>query len=106
MKIFYTILSCLLFTCSSIAQNNSYQKKADSLENNIKLHKGNYRQVVEDLKQLVILHEDNNKYDLIFIGRLSEIKRADRLLKAIKLAKEKLQTLNAVIVGKVSFLNI
>ena len=74
MKIFYTILSCLLFTCSLIAQNNSYQKKADSLENIIKLHKGNYRQVIEDLKQLVILHEDNNKYDLIFIV-LDEIEK-------------------------------
>lgn len=43
--------------------------------------------------------EIEKKYDLIFIGRLSEIKRADRLLKAIKLAKEKLPNLNAVIVG-------
>lgn len=38
-------------------------------------------------------------YDLILIGRLSEIKRVDRFLGAIKLAKEKLPSLNAVIVG-------
>lgn len=38
-------------------------------------------------------------YDLILIGRLSEVKRVDRLLHAIKLAKQKIPTLNAVVVG-------
>lgn len=39
------------------------------------------------------------KYDLILIGRLSEIKRVDRFLKALKQAKKSLPDLNAVIVG-------
>jgi len=43
--------------------------------------------------------EQNKVYDLILIGRLSEIKRVDRFLGAIKLAKEKLPRINAVIVG-------
>ncbi|QUM81037.1 glycosyltransferase [Moritella sp. 5] len=43
--------------------------------------------------------ERKKEYDLILIGRLSEIKRVDRLLHAIKLAKKKLPKLNAVIVG-------
>lgn len=43
--------------------------------------------------------KQNKLYDLILIGRLSEIKRVDRFLGAIKLAKEKLPSLNAVIVG-------
>jgi glycosyltransferase involved in cell wall biosynthesis len=38
-------------------------------------------------------------YDLILIGRLSEIKRVDRFLKAIKETKEILPDINAVIVG-------
>jgi len=38
-------------------------------------------------------------YDLILIGRLSDVKRVDRFLQAIKLAKEKIPSLNAVIVG-------
>jgi glycosyltransferase involved in cell wall biosynthesis len=43
--------------------------------------------------------EQKKEYDLILIGRLSEVKRVDRFLHAIKLAKEKLPMLNAVIVG-------
>lgn len=43
--------------------------------------------------------EKKKEYDLIFIGRLSNIKRVDRLLNAIKLAKQNLPNLNAVIVG-------
>lgn len=43
--------------------------------------------------------EHKKEYDLILIGRLSEIKRVDRFLHAIKIAKEKLPNLNAVIVG-------
>ena len=39
------------------------------------------------------------EYDLILIGRLSGVKRVDRLLHAIKLAKQKIPTLNAVVVG-------
>jgi glycosyltransferase involved in cell wall biosynthesis len=39
------------------------------------------------------------KYDLILVGRLSEVKRVDRFLHAIKKAKEKIPSLNAVIVG-------
>ncbi|MFT5879875.1 MAG: glycosyltransferase involved in cell wall biosynthesis [Moritella sp.] len=38
-------------------------------------------------------------YDLILIGRLSDIKRVDRFLHAIKVAKQQLPYLNAVIVG-------
>jgi len=43
--------------------------------------------------------EENKKYDLILIGRLSEVKRVDRFLHAIKQAKNELPELNAVIVG-------
>jgi len=43
--------------------------------------------------------EIEKKYDLILIGRLSEIKRVDRFLQAIKLAKSDYPQLNAVIVG-------
>ncbi|WP_299659944.1 glycosyltransferase [uncultured Psychromonas sp.] len=39
------------------------------------------------------------KYDLILIGRLSDVKRVDRFLHAIKQAKNELPELNAVIVG-------
>ena len=39
------------------------------------------------------------KYDLILIGRLSDVKRVDRFLHAIKHAKSELPELNAVIVG-------
>jgi glycosyltransferase involved in cell wall biosynthesis len=38
-------------------------------------------------------------YDLILIGRLSEVKRVDRFLESIKLAKQQLPNLSAVIVG-------
>ncbi|WP_435236264.1 glycosyltransferase family 4 protein [Psychromonas sp. PT13] len=41
----------------------------------------------------------SKEYDLILIGRLSDIKRVDRFLHAIKIAKEKLPNLNAVVVG-------
>jgi len=43
--------------------------------------------------------EQNKEYDLILIGRISEIKRVDRFLQAIKIAKIKVPSLNAVIVG-------
>lgn len=43
--------------------------------------------------------DKNKKYDLILIGRLSDVKRVDRFLNAIKLAKKKLPSINAVIVG-------
>jgi glycosyltransferase involved in cell wall biosynthesis len=39
------------------------------------------------------------KYDLILIGRLSEVKRVDRFLESIHLAKHKLPSLSAIIVG-------
>jgi glycosyltransferase involved in cell wall biosynthesis len=39
------------------------------------------------------------KYDLILIGRLSEVKRVDRFLHAIKLAKASRPDISAVIVG-------
>lgn len=39
------------------------------------------------------------KYDLILIGRLSEVKRVDRFLHALKQARISLPDLNAVIVG-------
>ncbi|AGH80221.1 group 1 glycosyl transferase [Psychromonas sp. CNPT3] len=39
------------------------------------------------------------KYDLILIGRLSQVKRVDRFLKALQKARETLPSLNAVIVG-------
>lgn len=39
------------------------------------------------------------KYDLILIGRLSEVKRVDRFLESIQEAKKQLPNLNAVIVG-------
>ena len=39
------------------------------------------------------------EYDLILIGRLSEVKRVDRFLEAIQLAKKSLSSLKAVIVG-------
>lgn len=38
-------------------------------------------------------------YDLILIGRLSEVKRVDRFLRALQQAKQQLPSLNAVIVG-------
>lgn len=41
----------------------------------------------------------NKEYDLILIGRLSEVKRIDRFLYSIKQVKETLPNLNAVIVG-------
>ena len=43
--------------------------------------------------------ELKKEYDLILIGRLSEVKRVDRFLHAIKLTKVKLPKLTAVIVG-------
>ena len=43
--------------------------------------------------------EEKKKYDLILIGRLSDVKRVDRFLHAIKQAKNELPELNAVIVG-------
>ncbi len=43
--------------------------------------------------------DENKIYDLILIGRLSQVKRVDRLLYAIKQAKSQLPRLNAVIVG-------
>ncbi|MFT5707579.1 MAG: glycosyltransferase involved in cell wall biosynthesis [Oceanospirillaceae bacterium] len=43
--------------------------------------------------------EQKKEYDLILIGRLSEVKRVDRFLYAIEQAKKKLPKLNAVIVG-------
>jgi glycosyltransferase involved in cell wall biosynthesis len=43
--------------------------------------------------------EQKKEYDLILIGRLSEIKRVDRFLHAIRLAKVKLPSISAVIVG-------
>jgi len=39
------------------------------------------------------------KYDLILIGRLSEVKRVDRFLESIKITKEVLPDISAVIVG-------
>ena len=39
------------------------------------------------------------RYDLILIGRLSEVKRVDRFLESIKVAKQQLPMLNAVVVG-------
>tara|TARA_R110001583_G_scaffold19603_7_gene76547 strand:+ start:13082 stop:14311 length:1230 start_codon:yes stop_codon:yes gene_type:complete len=49
----------------------------------------------------IFLPDPNVKkiYDLILIGRLSDVKRVDRFLQAIKLAKEEIPSLNAVIVG-------
>lgn len=38
-------------------------------------------------------------YDLILIGRLSNVKRVDRFLQAIQIAKKEIPSLNAVIVG-------
>ncbi|MBB1274380.1 glycosyltransferase [Psychromonas sp. SR45-3] len=43
--------------------------------------------------------EEKKKYDLILIGRLSDVKRVDRFLHAIKQSKNELPELNAVIVG-------
>ena len=43
--------------------------------------------------------EVNKKYDLILIGRLSDVKRVDRFLESIQIAKKQLPHLNAVIVG-------
>lgn len=43
--------------------------------------------------------EQDKIYDLILIGRLSDVKRVDRFLQAIKHAKQHLPNLNAVIVG-------
>jgi len=43
--------------------------------------------------------EQDKEYDLILIGRLSEVKRVDRFLHAIQLAKKTLPNLNAVVVG-------
>jgi len=43
--------------------------------------------------------EVKKQYDLILIGRLSEVKRVDRFLESIQLAKKKFPHLNAVIVG-------
>ncbi|MEL0660702.1 glycosyltransferase [Psychromonas arctica] len=45
------------------------------------------------------LESVEKEYDLILIGRLSEVKRVDRFLEAIKLAKRSLPTLKAAIVG-------
>lgn len=42
---------------------------------------------------------ENKIYDLILIGRLSDVKRVDRFLQAVKQAKNELPQLNAVIVG-------
>ena len=50
--------------------------------------------------QVFKLNSDlKKKYDLILIGRLSNVKRVDRFLHAIKQAKSELPKLNAVIVG-------
>ncbi|RBW47819.1 hypothetical protein DS885_01275 [Psychromonas sp. B3M02] len=43
--------------------------------------------------------EVKKQYDLILIGRLSEVKRVDRFLESIQLAKKEFPELNAVIVG-------
>ena len=43
--------------------------------------------------------EVKKQYDLILIGRLSEVKRVDRFLESIQLAKKEFPHLNAVIVG-------
>ncbi|MDN2662792.1 glycosyltransferase [Psychromonas sp. 14N.309.X.WAT.B.A12] len=43
--------------------------------------------------------EIKKQYDLILIGRLSEVKRIDRFLESIQIAKKQLPHLNAVIVG-------
>jgi len=67
MKTFYLLLFFSLSYIGSLAQNNDYQKKIDSLQHNIKQHKENYTQKIKDLKQLIVLHEQNNDYDSIFI---------------------------------------
>ena len=43
--------------------------------------------------------ETEKIYDLILIGRLSDVKRVDRFLRAIQLAQKEIPSLNAVIVG-------
>jgi len=43
--------------------------------------------------------EVKKQYDLILVGRLSEVKRVDRFLKSIQISKKQLPHLNAVIVG-------
>ena len=42
---------------------------------------------------------DKKEFDLIFVGRLSEIKRVDRLIHAIQIVQARLPTISLVIVG-------
>jgi len=51
-------------------------------------------------EQLFTVNPQQEKiYDLILIGRLSEVKRVDRFLRALQQAKQQIPSLNAVIVG-------
>lgn len=43
--------------------------------------------------------EDTPEYDLILIGRLTYIKRVDLFLESVRLTKEKIPTISAVVVG-------
>jgi len=51
-------------------------------------------------EQLFAVNPQQDKiYDLILIGRLTEVKRVDRFLRALQQAKQQIPSLNAVIVG-------